>query len=363
METGRKNTMFKYTKYLVSAAALLTLTACATRDDDVAGADGDNGTANSGETLASVIDRGELNAGVNDQLPGFGYVDSDGNYAGFDVDFARAIAAGVLGDAEAVNFRPLSAQERFTAVQTGEVDVLLRNTTWTASRDTEVGLDFAPVTFYDGQGMMVLEDLGITTLEEMGGLTIGVETGTTTELNLADQMEALGVEYETQTYDDRDALIAAYEAGSVDAWTTDRSGLVSAFAVLDNPDDHIILEETLSKEPLAPAVLHGDDQWNDVVTWIVFALIQAEEFGITQDNVDDFMDSEDPDIRRLLGVDEDLGGFLGLESDFAYQAISQVGNYGEIYDRHLGPDTQFDLPRGMNSLYEDGGLQYSMPFR
>lgn len=353
--------MTKYGKYLLSVAALLTLTACASGDNEAEG--GENPTAESGQTLAAVIDRGELNAGVNDQLPGFGYVDSDGNYSGFDVDFARAIAAGVLGDSEAVNYRPLSAQERFIAVQTGEVDVLLRNTTWTTSRDSEVGMAFAPVTFYDGQGMMVPADLGISTLEEMEGLTIGVETGTTTELNLTDQMEALGVEYNTQTFDDRDALIAAYEAGSVDAWTTDRSGLVSSYTILDNADDHIILEETLSKEPLAPSVLHGDDEWKDIVTWIVFALIQAEEFGITQDNIDDFLDSDNPDIRRLLGVDEDLGGQLGLESDFAYQAISQVGNYGEIYDRHLGPDTQFDLPRGMNALYQDGGLQYSMPFR
>jgi len=355
--------MKNYSKYLLSAAALLTLTACAGGNDEAEGVDGDNTSATSGETLSAVRDRGELNAGVNDQLPGFGYVDSDGNYTGFDIDFAKAIAAGVLGDAEAVNYRPLSAQERFTAVQTGEVDVLLRNTTWTASRDTEVGLNFAPVTFYDGQGMMVGADSGVSSLEDLEGMIIGVETGTTTELNLADQMEALGVSYETQTFDDRDALIAAYESGSVDAWTTDRSGLVSAFAVLDDPDAHVILEDTLSKEPLAPAVLHGDDQWKDVVSWIVFALIQAEEFGITQDNVDDFLDSDNPDIRRLLGVEDDIGGFLGLESDFAYQAILQVGNYGEIYDRHLGPDTQFDLPRGMNGLYQDGGLHYSMPFR
>lgn len=355
--------MSKYVKYALSAAALLTLTACAGGTEEAEGVEGDSSTASSGQTLSAVTDRGELNAGVNDQLPGFGYVDSDGNYTGFDIDIARAVAAAVLGDADAVNFRPLSAQERFTAVQTGEVDVLVRNTTWTASRDTEVGLNFAPVTFYDGQGMMVNADAGVSSLEDLEGMIIGVETGTTTELNLADQMDAIGVSYETQTFDDRDALIAAYQAGSVDAWTTDRSGLVSSFAVLDDPDGHVILEETLSKEPLAPAVLHGDDQWMDVVSWTVFALIQAEEFGITQDNIDDFMDSDDPDVRRLLGVEEDLGGYLGLDSDFAYQAISQVGNYGEIYDRHLGPDTQFDLPRGMNALYEDGGLHYSMPFR
>lgn len=352
--------MSKYFKYLLGAAVAVTLSACASGDVEEGSTES---STSSGNTLNTVIDRGELNAGVNDQLPGFGYVDSDGEYTGFDVDFARAIAAAVLGDADAVNFRPLSAQERFTAVQTGEVDVLLRNTTYTTSRDSDVGMDFAPVTFYDGQGMMVPKSAGISTLEELEGMTIGVETGTTTELNLADQLGALGVEYNTQTFDDLDALLAAYEAGSIDAWTTDRSGLVSSFAVLENPDDHIILEETLSKEPLAPAVLHGDNQWKDAVTWIVYALIQAEEFGITQDNIDDFLDSDNPDIQRLLGVEGGLGSMLGLEDDFAYQAISQVGNYGEIYDRHLGPDTEFNLPRGMNALYQDGGLQYSMPFR
>lgn len=355
--------MNKYAKYLLGAAAALTLTACASADTDGAEADNGSDSSRSGETLAAVLDRGELNAGVNDILPGFGYVDSDGEYDGFDIDISRAIAAATLGDAEAISYRPLSAQERLIAVQTGEVDVLNRNTTYTTSRDSDVGVDFAPVTFYDGQGMMVRADSGITTLEELEGRTIGVETGTTTELNLADQLDAMDIEYNTQTFDDRNALIAAYEAGSVDAWTTDRSGLVASFAVLENSDDHVILEETLSKEPLAPAVLHGDNQWKDIVTWTVYALIQAEEFGITQDNIDDYMDSDNPDIQRLLGVEGGLGSMLGLEDDFAYQAISQVGNYGEIYDRHLGPDTQFNLPRGMNALYENGGLQYSMPFR
>ncbi|OJF94043.1 amino acid ABC transporter substrate-binding protein [Alkalibacterium sp. 20] len=355
--------MTKYAKFFLGAAVFLSLSACASAETDGTGAGTDNTTSGSGATLAAIIDRGELNAGVNDSLPGFGYVDSDGNYVGFDIDLGHAVAAATLGDSEAISFRSLSAQERFIAVQTGEVDVLLRNTTWTTSRDSDVGMDFGPVTFYDGQGMMVRTESGISTLADLGGRTIGVETGTTTELNLADQMDALGIDYNTQTFDDRNALIAAYEAGSVDAWTTDRSGLVSSFAVLADPEEHMILEETLSKEPLAPAVLHGDNQWNDIVTWVVYALIQAEEFGITQDNIDDFMDSDDPDIQRLLGVEGGLGSMLGLEDDFAYQAISQVGNYGEIYDRHLGPDTQFNLPRGMNALYQNGGLHYSMPFR
>lgn len=355
--------MNKYVKYFLGAAVVLSLSACASADGEGTDTGNDNVNAGSGDTLAEVIDRGELNAGVNDSLPGFGYVDSDGNYVGFDIDLGRAIAAATLGDSEAISFRPLSAQERFIAVQTGEVDVLLRNTTRTTSRDSDVGMDFGPVTFYDGQGMMVRTESGITTLDDLEGRTIGVETGTTTELNLADQMDALGIEYSTQTFDDRNALIAAYESGSVDAWTTDRSGLVSSFAVLGDPQEHVILEETLSKEPLAPAVLHGDNQWNDVVTWVIYSLIQAEEFGITQDTIDDFKDSDNPDIQRLLGIEGGLGSMLGLEDDFAYQAISQVGNYGEIYDRHLGPETQFKLPRGMNALYQNGGLHYSMPFR
>lgn len=358
--------MKKTLKYLFAATAALTLAACANGDvEEGEGAEGNGGTetAEEGETLQAVLDRGELNAGVNDQLPGFGYVTSDGDYEGFDIDFARAIAAGVLGDADAVNFRPLSAQERFTAVQTGEVDVLVRNTTWTTSRDADLSQSFAPVIFYDGQGVMAPRDLGVETLEDLEGYTIGVETGTTTEQNLADHLAARDINLTTQTFDDRDALLAAYEAGSIDAWTTDRSGLSSSFAILEDPDSHVILEETLSKEPLAPSVLHGDDQWKDIVTWIIFATIQAEEFGITSENVDEFLDSEDPDIQRLLGVEDNLGEQLGVENDFAYNVISQVGNYGEIYERHLGPDTIFDLPRGLNALQEDGGLHYSMPFR
>lgn len=359
--------MKKSLKYLLTAAAALTLAACANGDVEEGNGgtegDGSSETAEDGATLQAVLARDELNAGVNDQLPGFGYIDSDGNYEGFDVDFARAIAAAVLGDADAVNFRPLSAQERFTAVQTGEVDVLVRNTTWTTSRDSDLAQSFAPVIFYDGQGVMAPADSGIETLEDLEGLTVGVETGTTTELNLADQTQARGINITTQTFDDRDALLAAYEAGSLDAWTTDRSGLVSSFAVLDNPDDHIVLEETISKEPLAPSVLHGDDQWKDIVTWVTFAIIQAEEFGITSENVDEYLDSDNPDIQRLLGQEDTLGQMLGLDNDFAYNVISQVGNYGEIYDRHLGSDTIFDLPRGLNALQEDGGLHYAMPFR
>jgi len=313
--------------------------------------------------LEVIKDRGKLIGGVNADIPGFGYVDSDGSYSGMDVDITKAVAAAVFGDATAVDFRPLSAEERFIAVQTGEVDVLARNTTHTTSRDASVGLAFAPVTFYDGQGMMVRKDSGIESLEDLEGARISVESGTTTELNLADQMRKLGVSYEPVVFDSQDAAVAAYEQGSVDAYTTDRSGLVSRRSTLSNPDDHLILTQVISKEPLAPAVKDGDSKWEDVVSWTVYALIQAEEYGITQDNVATFLDSEDPEIRRFLGVEGDLGEQLGLPSDFVVKVIESVGNYGEIYDRHLGPDTVFDLERGLNSLWTDGGLLYAVPFR
>jgi general L-amino acid transport system substrate-binding protein len=313
--------------------------------------------------LETVKNRGKLVAGVNAKLPGFGYVGSDGTYTGFDVDFARAVAAAVFGDPNKVDFRPLSAQERFTALQTGEVDVLIRNTTWTSSRDTSVGLNFAPTTFYDGQGIMVLKDSGINSLKDLEGARIGVQSGTTTELNLADQLRKAGVTYESVVYEDSDALVAAYEQGTVDAWTTDKSGLISRQAVMADPKAHKVLKESLSKEPLGPAVLHGDDQWFDIVKWVVNVTIEAEELGITKDNIDSFMNSEDPVVRRLLGLEGEVGKEIGLSNDFAIQVIKAVGNYGEIYNRHLGPDTIFGLERGLNDLWTNGGLLYSPPFR
>ncbi|MDU1847991.1 amino acid ABC transporter substrate-binding protein [Niallia alba] len=342
---------------------VLALAGCSSKSSSEGGSTSGAKSSASKSLLETIKDRGTLKAGVNDALPGFGYIGSDGKNTGFDVDFAKAIAAGVLGDATKIEFRPLSATDRFTAVQSGEVDVLVRNTTWTTNRDAEVGLSFAPVTFYDGQGIMVPKDSGIKTLKDLEGKTIGVETGTTTELNLADQMKAAGVNYTAQTFDNADAVIAAYEQGSIDAWTTDKSGLVSRQSTLQDPDAHIILDETLSKEPLAPAVKDGDEKWADAVSWIVFATIQAEEFGITSQNVDDFLTSDNPEIQRLLGVEGNLGEQLGLSNDFAYQVIKQVGNYGEIYERNLGPDTVFKLERAQNALYSDGGLLYSIPFR
>ena len=313
--------------------------------------------------LAEIQQRGALRCGVNATLPGFGVVDSDGNFSGFDVDFCKAIAAAVLGDANAVEYRPLTAGERFTAVQSGEVDVLIRNTTWTSSRDTTVGLNFAPTTFYDGQGFMVRRDSGITSLADFEGRAICVQSGTTTELNLGDVMAALDVQYTPVIFEQAPQLVAAYDDGQCDGWTTDKSGLASFQPSLRVPGDHMILDATISKEPLGPAVLHGDDQWFDVVKWTVFALIAAEEFGVAQATVDAALANPNPEVQRLLGVDPANVTGIGLPADAFYQAIAAVGNYGEIYERNLGASTVFDIPRGLNGQYFDGGLLYAPPFR
>ncbi|MDQ0208061.1 amino acid ABC transporter substrate-binding protein [Alkalicoccobacillus murimartini] len=348
--------------FLLSSFAAL-LVACSDETDAPADGEAQGNTNSSGDAISAIQDRGELILGAGDQLPGFGYVGSDGEFVGFDIEFGKVMAAAILGDAEKIEFRPLSAQERFTALQTGEVDILIRNTTWTLNRDVEIGLNFGPTTFYDGQGMMAPSDSGIESLEDLEGARIGVEQGTTTELNLADQMSKRGIDFETVTFSDQDSLIAAYESGTIDAWTTDQSALVSRMDTLQDPEGHVILNEVMSKEPLGPAVLDGDDQFYEVMYWATNATIQAEEFGITSENVDDFLDTEDPDIARFLGVEENLGEQLGLENDYAYQIIKQVGNYAEIYDRNLGADSPFNLDRGLNALYLDGGLLYSPPFR
>ena len=314
--------------------------------------------------LQQVQDRGHLVCGVNNQLPGFGVQLADGSFEGFDVDYCRAVAAAVFGDADAVEFRALSAQERFTAVQTGEVDVLIRNTTWTSSRDSSVGLNFAPTTFYDGQGFMVKRASGITSLQDLEGTSICVQSGTTTELNLADVMAALGIEYTPVIMETADQAIASYDANQCEAYTTDVSGLISRTPTLQDPEGSMILPQTISKEPLGPAVLHGDDQWFDVVKWVVFATFEAEEYGITSENASELRESsQNPSVQRILGVEGNLMEQLGLDQDAMYNVITQVGNYGEIFDRHLGPDTPFDMERGLNALYTEGGLIYGMPFR
>jgi general L-amino acid transport system substrate-binding protein len=315
-----------------------------------------------GGRLALVQGRGELICGVNGGLPGFSFLDqATGENTGFDADFCRAVAAAVLGDAEAVEFRATTADQRGPALQTGEVDVLIRNTTWTVSRDTAWGL-FAPTTFYDGQGMMVREADDITTLEDLEGANICVQSGTTSELNLADQMR--GVDFTPSVFDTIEQTYATYDGGTCDAVTSDRSQLVSQRTIMSDPDEHIILEEVMSKEPLGPAVPIGDDAWFNIVKWVVYATIEAEEQGITSDNVEEMRDtSENPVVRRLLGAEGELGIGLGLQNDWVVDVILAVGNYGEIYDRNLGPGTPFDLERGPNALWTEGGLLYAPPYR
>jgi general L-amino acid transport system substrate-binding protein len=322
-------------------------------------------TAGFGETLSTVMSRGNLICGVNGQLPGFSFLDPQGEYLGFDADFCRVLAAAIFGDPSLVEYRPTNTQERFTVLQTGEVDVLIRNTTWSLVRDTELGLNFTVTTFYDGQGIMVPTDSGISSLGDLDGGTICVQKGTTTELNLADTMSTEGVNYTPAVFDDVNATYGAYAEGRCDAVTSDKSQLSSvAKAVLPDPDAHVIMDMTLSKEPLAPVVRHGDDQWLDIVNWSIFATIAAEEYGVTSENVEDTLNtSENPEILRLLGQEGDLGAQLGLENDFAVNIISMVGNYQEIYERNLGEGTTTFIPRGLNSLYTAGGLLYSPPFR
>jgi general L-amino acid transport system substrate-binding protein len=318
-----------------------------------------------GETLKAVQARGKVICGVNGQLPGFSFLNPQGEYAGFDVDFCRALAAAVFGDASKAEFRPTTAAERFTVLQTGEIDVLIRNTTWSLTRDTELGLNFAATTFYDGQGIMVPVDSGITTLKDLEGGTICVQKGTTTELNLADAMSTNGVTYTPAVFDDINATYGAYAEERCDAVTSDKSQLSSvAKGLLPDPEAHVIMDLTLSKEPLGPVVRHGDDQWFDIVKWTIFATFAAEEYGVSSANVDEMKGSStDPEVLRLLGVEGEMGLKLGLSVDWAYNVVKLVGNYAEIYDRNLGPDTATFIPRGLNSQYNAGGEIYSPPFR
>ncbi len=325
-----------------------------------------------GGLLAEVQSRGSVLCGVNNAVPGFGFVEADGSHSGFDIDFCRAIAAGVLADPEAVEFVDLTAEQRFPALQSGEVDVLVRNTTYTASRDGGDGATFLTTTFYDGQGMMVSADSGFTSIDDMTDTSICVLSGTTTELNLATRMA--GIEYTPLTFDENPLIQAAFIEGQCDGWTSDKSQLAGVRSAWPEdqggPEALVILDETFSKEPLGPAVLDGDPQWAQAVDWIILSTIQAEEFGIDSTNVDSFADTEDASIRRFLGLevttDDGTAPFdpgLGLPVDFAAQVIAAVGNYGEIYDRNVGPGTPLDLPRGLNALWTDGGLLYAPPYR
>jgi general L-amino acid transport system substrate-binding protein len=334
-------------------------------------------------TLGLVTDRGRLICGVNDQAPGLGFIDADGDFAGFDIEFCRVIAAAVLGDADAVDFEALTTEQRFLALQGNDIDVLVRNTTWTSSRDGSEGLAFAATTFYDGQGVMVKADSGFDSLEDLDGATICVLSGTTTQLNLTSYFRARGLAFQPSVKTSNDEIAAPFRRDQCVAWTTDKSQLAGIRANWPQgqggPEALLVFEETLSKEPLGPLVNDGDTNWFDAVNWAVLATIQAEEFGITSRNVDRIRDStEDPEIQRFLGLNlppeepaegespEPAAPFdpgLDLPLDFAYQVVKQVGNYEEIYNRTLGPDTIVGLPRGVNSIWTDGGLLYAPPYR
>ena len=319
-----------------------------------------------GSILARIQERGELICGVNATLPGFGTQNDAGDFVGFDVDICRAVAAAVLGDADAIAFRPLTAAERPTALASGEVDMISRNTTWTLSRDTEWGATFGPTVFYDGQGVMTKVSFGVSTISELAeeSITICTNAGTTTELNITDLADSMGADWELNTFQDFDAVMDAYEADACDAVTTDMSGLLSRKATSADPASHSILPGTISKEPLGPLSPQSDAQFADVIRWTVWGLMTAEEFGIDSMNIGDFMDSEDAGIARLLGLGNNISGeYLGINDEFMVDVITQVGNYAEVFDRNLGPDTIFDLSRGFNALWTDGGLLYSPPFR
>ncbi len=317
----------------------------------------------SAQTLKTVKDRGILNCGSNGSLAGFGLPDAQGKWTGLDVDFCRAVAAAVLGDSNKVKFVPLSAKDRFTALQSGDVDVLARNTTWTSSRDTQLGLNFTGVNYYDGQGFMVRKSLKVNSALELGEASVCVQQGTTTELNLADYFRAHNMKLKTVTFATANEAIKAYDTGRCDAFTTDASGLYSERLRLANSADHIVLPEIISKEPLGPSVRHGDDQWFDIVKWVGFAMVNAEELGITSKNVDEMLKSTNPDIKRLLGTEGNYGEQLGLSKDWVVNIIKQVGNYGESFERNVGQGSPLKIARGLNNLWTKGGLQYAPPVR
>ena len=317
----------------------------------------------SAQTLKTVKDRGMLNCGANGTLAGFGLPDAQGNWTGLDVDFCRAVAAAVLGDAKKVKFVPLTAKDRFTALQSGEVDVLARNTTWTSSRDTSLGLNFTGVNYYDGQGFMVRKSLKVNSALELNGASVCVQQGTTTDLNLADYFRAHNMQLKTVTFATANEALKAYDAGRCDVFTTDASGLYSEKLKLANPNDHIILPEIISKEPLGPAVRHGDDQWFDIVKWVHFAMINAEELGISSKTIDEAMKSDKPDVKRFVGTEGNLGEQLGLTKDWAVRIVKLVGNYGEIFEKDVGSGSKLNIARGLNNLWNKGGIQYAPPIR
>jgi general L-amino acid transport system substrate-binding protein len=317
----------------------------------------------SAQTLKTVKDRGMLNCGSNGTLAGFGLPDAQGKWTGLDVDFCRAIAAAIFNDASKVKFVPLTTKDRFTALQSGEIDVLARNTTWTSSRDTSLGLNFIGTNYYDGQGFMVRKALKVNSALELNGASICVQQGTTTELNLADFFRAHNMQLKSVTFATANEAVKAYDAGRCDSYTTDASALYGERLRLANSADHIVLPEIISKEPLGPVVRHGDDQWFDIVKWVLFAMINAEELNITSKNIDEMTKSANPDIKRFVGTDGNYGEQLGLPKEWAVSIVRLVGNYGESFDRNVGSGSPLSIDRGLNKLWSKGGIQYAPPIR
>jgi len=317
----------------------------------------------SAQTLKTVKDRGMLNCGSNGTLAGFGLPDAQGKWTGLDVDFCRAIAAAIFNDASKVKFVPLTTKDRFTALQSGEIDVLARNTTWTSSRDTSLGLNFIGTNYYDGQGFMVRKALKVNSALELNGASICVQQGTTTELNLADFFRAHNMQLKSVTFATANEAVKAYDAGRCDSYTTDASALYGERLRLANSADHIVLPEIISKEPLGPVVRHGDDQWFDIVKWVLFAMINAEELNITSKNIDEMTKSTNPDVKRFVGTDGNYGEQLGLPKEWAVSIVRLVGNYGESFDRNVGSGSPLNIDRGLNKLWSKGGIQYAPPIR
>ena len=322
-----------------------------------------------GSTLDLVKERGLLKCGSNTGLAGFGLPNDDGVWEGIDVDVCRAVAAAIFGDASKVEYVPTTSKNRFTVLQSGEIDILSRNTTWTLQRDVELGLEFVGVNYYDGQGFMVPASLGVSSATELDGASVCIQVGTTTEMNLADYFSANGMSYEAVPVETNSEADAAYTAGRCDVYTTDASGLYASRAGYPDPSAHVVMPEIISKEPLGPSVRHGDSAWADIVRWSLNAMIIGEELGITSANVDEMKSSKNPEVLRLLGVNQvgdtgaGYGQWLNLSDDWAYNIIQQVGNYSESFEKHIGPNTPINIQRGLNALYKDGGILYAPPFR
>jgi len=346
--------MFKYVKQLTSLVAMVAVLFAFTTETMA---------AKKSKTLKNTMKKGFVRCGVSQGLPGFSNADAAGNWTGVDVDVCRAVAAAVLGDANKVKFTPLSAKERFTALTSGEIDILSRNTTWTLSRDADLGVTFVGVNFYDGQGFMVRKDSGITSTSQFkNGISACTNIGTTTELNMRDFFNSKGISYEPVAFEKADEVVAAYDSGRCDTYTTDKSGLAAQRTKMTNPDDHLVLPETISKEPLGPVVRQGDAVWEDIVRWSLNVMIEAEEYGISSSNADAMKTSENPAVKRLVGSEGELGSYLGLDQDWSLSIIKQVGNYGESYKRNIA-DTGILPDRGPNNIWTKGGLLYTPPAR